>query len=104
MVIIFTDRRAFFSPTAIVVIAAIGLVAALLRLRLRHREQISELHRPVLVLNLLGIGLAVVALFSDVFGLTARVAQLTALGAVGSFAVSGAVILHRFRKPRAASK
>jgi len=104
LVVLFTDRKAFFSPLAVVVVAAIGLAAVLFQLRLRNREQRTVLHPPIIWLNVAGILLAVVALFSDVLRLSSQIAQLMALGAVGIFAVSGAVILHSFRKQRTASK
>jgi hypothetical protein len=37
-------------------------------------------------------------------GLSGQIAELMALGAVGSFAISSAMILHAFRKHRAISK
>jgi len=56
-------------------------------------------HPPVW-LNLLGIGFGLVALFADWLKLNSEMTQLFALAAVGSFAVSGAIILHSFRKGR----
>ena len=103
LVVIFTNRSAFFSPLAVVVVAAIGAAAVLLQLRLRNREQVKIVHPPVW-LNLLGILFAVAALFADRFRFSAPLAQLMALGAVGSFAISSAIILHAFRKDRIASK
>jgi hypothetical protein len=55
-------------------------------------------------LNILGIGFALVALFADFFHLRPETAQMLALAAVGSFAISGAIILHAFRKARIAQK
>jgi uncharacterized membrane protein len=104
LVVLFTDRHAFFSPRAVIVVAAIGLAAVLLQLRLRNRDVRNAVHPPVIGLNILGIACALVALFSDVFQLRADTVQLLAFGAVGSFAVSSAIILHSFRKPRALSK
>ena len=104
LVVTFTDRNAFFSPLAVIVVAAVGLAAVLLQLRLRNREQGSNLHPPVLWLNIVGIALALTALFSDVLHLRGQAVQLTALGAVGAFAVSSAIILHSFRKTGSASK
>jgi uncharacterized membrane protein len=103
LVVIFTNRSAFFSPLAVVVVAAIGAAAVLLQLRLRNRGQASIVHPPVW-LNILGILFAVAALFSDRFHLSMQLTQLMALGAVGSFAVSSAIILHAFRKDHLASK
>jgi uncharacterized membrane protein len=98
LVVLYTKRSAFFSPLAVVVLAAIGAAAVLLQLRLRNRG------RAPMWLNILGILLAGVALFSDRFSLTPPVVQLVALGSVGSFAVSSAVILHAFRKGPDVSK
>jgi len=103
LVVMFTNRGAFFSPLAIVVVAAIGLAAVLLQLRFYNREHSDPVHVPMW-LNVLGILFALVALFADVLHLSAEVAQVMALGAVGSFGVSSAVILHAFRKHRIASK
>jgi uncharacterized membrane protein HdeD (DUF308 family) len=103
LVVIFTNRSAFFSPLAVVVVAAIGAAAVLLQLRLRNREQATAVRSPVW-LNILGILFAVAALFADRFHLSSQLAQLMALGAVGSFAISSAIILHAFRKDRLASK
>lgn len=97
LVVLYTKRSAFFSPLAVVVLAAIGAAAVLLQLRLRNRAQAPVVHPPMW-LNVLGIVLAGVALFADLFSLTPQVVKLVALGSVGSFAVSSAVILHAFRK------
>jgi uncharacterized membrane protein HdeD (DUF308 family) len=103
LVVVFTNRAAFFSPIAIVVVAAIGAAAVLLQLQLRNREQVRLLHPPVWF-NLLGIVFAVVALFADRLRLSPHAAQLIALCAIASFAVSSLIILHSFRKDRMASK
>ena len=103
LVVIYTNRSAFFSPTAVVVVAAIGAVAVLMQLRLRNRQQSALVHPPVW-LSLLGIGFALAALFADRFHARPQMSQLLALVAVGSFAVSSAIILHSLRKPHEASK
>jgi membrane associated rhomboid family serine protease len=103
LVVIFTNRSAFFSPLAVVVVAAIGTAAVLLQLRLRNRTRAPMVHPPVW-LNILGIVFAVAALFSDHLRFSPQLAQLMALGAVGSFAISSAIILHTFRKDRVPSK
>src|SRR5262249_13391398 len=99
VVVIFTNRGAFFSPLAVVVVAAIGLVAVLFQLRLYNRDQANAIHPPVW-LNVVGIAMALVALFADIFHLNLQLAHMMALGAVGSFAISGAIVLHAFRKQR----
>ncbi len=103
LVVIFTNRSAFFSPMAVVVVAAIGSAAVLLQVRLRNRGKSLAVHPPVW-LNLLGIVFALIALFSDFLRLNAKTTQLIALIAVATFGVSGAVVLHSFRKGRAEQK
>jgi uncharacterized membrane protein len=99
LVVIYTRRAEFFSPLAVVVIAAIGAAAVLLQLWLRNREH-SDAIRPPTWVSVLGIVLALVALFSERLRLSREVTQLVSLAAVGSFAVSSAVILHAFRKDK----
>ena len=83
--------------------AAIGLAAVLLQLRYYNREHSNPVHAPVW-LNLVGVLFALSALLSDFLGLSWQMAQVMALGAVGSFAISSGLILHAFRKRRIASK
>ena len=99
LVVMYTKAEAFNSPIAVMVLAAIGLVAVLLQLRFYNRHQLHPVHAPVW-LNVLGILLAVIALFSDSLHLTRPVGHMAALGAVGAFAISSAIILHGFRKHR----
>jgi len=103
VIVLFTNRGAFSSPLAVVVVAAIGLAAVLLQLRLRNRERAPAVHSPVW-LNVFGVLLALAALFADLLHFSSELTQIAALGAVGSFAISSAVILHSFRKQRAISK
>jgi drug/metabolite transporter (DMT)-like permease len=103
VIVLFTNPRAFSSPVAVVVVAAIGLAAVLLQLRLRNREHAPTVHPPVW-LNILGIVLALTALFAQWLHFSPEIEQIAALGAVGSFGVSSAVILHAFRKQRVISK
>jgi ABC-type Mn2+/Zn2+ transport system permease subunit len=100
VVVIYTRRSAFSSPLAVVVVAAIGSAAVLLQLRARNRDHVKAVRAPTW-LNILGIVLALVALFADRLRLNFEVVQFAALGAVGSFGVSSAVILHAFRKDKA---
>ena len=62
MVVLFTNRGAFFSPLAVVVMGAVGLAAVLLQLRLQNREQAQSSSSPAW-LNVLGILFALAAFF-----------------------------------------
>src|SRR6266849_6537271 len=86
LVVLFTSPTAFRSPAAVVVISAIGAAAVLLQLRLRNDPQ----PRP--------LRFALAALFPAALRLGPRLTEAVALGAVGSFAISSAIILHSFRK------
>lgn len=103
LVVVFTTRRAFISPLAVVVVAAIGMAAVLLQLRLRKPEPEQAVRQPVW-LNIIGIICALAALFADLLHLNVDLAQALALAAVASFAVSSAIILHAVRKQRVVSK
>jgi ABC-type Mn2+/Zn2+ transport system permease subunit len=103
VVVIYTRRSVFNSPLAVVVVSAIGLAAVLLQLSVYNREHSVPVRAPAW-LNILGVGFALAALFADLLRLSSQVAEVMALGAVGSFAISGALILHAFRKHRIASK
>jgi len=98
LVVIYTSRSAFLSPLALVVVAAIGLAALLLDLRLR-KDSGAPVHAP-LWLNIVGVIFAVSAVFADVLRLSASLLQVAALGAVACFSVSGVVVLRALRKPR----
>ena len=102
LVVLYTSRRAFLSPVALVVIAAIGVAALLLQLRLRPDLSSSvQAARVPLGLNALGVVFAVGALFADALHFSATVMLIAALGAVVSFAISGVIVLSVLRKPRA---
>src|ERR1700682_6725307 len=64
VVVLFTNRGAFYSPLAVVVMGAVGLAAVLLRLRLQTRDQVRSSRSPAW-LNVLGIVFALAAFFSD---------------------------------------
>jgi hypothetical protein len=98
LVVIYTSRAAFFSPLALVVVAAIGLAALLMQLRLR-RDIGRPVHAPFW-LNVVGLICAAGAIFSDRLHLTPRMFQSVALAAVTCFGISGIVVLHALRKPR----
>lgn len=102
LVVIYTGRSAFRSPIALVVVAAIGLAALLLQLRLR--QDLSPSVRAPLWLNALGVISAIAAVVTDVLHLNFTVLLATALGAVVCFAISGIIVLDALRKTRPASK
>ena len=95
VVVIYTNHRAFMSPLALVVVAAIGLAALLLQLRLRRDIQ-APVHAPFW-LNVVGLLCAVAAVFADVFHLTSNLMLVAALGAVICFAISGVTVLRAMR-------
>ncbi|HXC00041.1 MAG TPA: hypothetical protein VNU74_06535 [Terriglobales bacterium] len=94
LVIIYTGPNAFYSPVALVVVAAIGLAALLLQVWFRRD---LPLHSP-LWLNILGILCAMASLFSDYIRLTRRMLDLVAFAAVFCFGISGSIILHALRR------
>jgi hypothetical protein len=96
LVVIYTGRNAFFSPLALVVVAAIGLAALLLQVWFRRE---LPLQSPMW-LNVLGIVCAVFSLFADYLRLTRGVLELVAFGAVVCFGISGSVILQALRRKR----
>ena len=95
LVVIYTNPRAFMSPLALVVVAAIGLAALLLQLRLRRDVQ-KPVHAPFW-LNVVGLVCAVAAVFADALHLSSNLLLITALGAVICFAISGVTVLHALR-------
>jgi formate-dependent nitrite reductase membrane component NrfD len=95
----YTNRNAFYSPIAIVVVAAVGTAAVMLQVRMRHLEN-SPTVRPSMWLNFLGILFALAALFADYLQPSRQFAQMMALGAVASFGVSSVIILHAFRRAK----
>jgi hypothetical protein len=97
LVVLYTSRRAFLSPLALVVIATIGVAALLLQIRLR--PDLSSVRAP-LWLNALGVFFAVAAFFADVYQLNAVFLPVAALAAVACFAVSGVIVLSALRKRR----
>jgi uncharacterized membrane protein len=104
LVVIYTSRPAFSSPLALVVVAAIGLAALLLQLRLRKDKDLtapaSRKVRAPLWLNVLGLVCAIAAVLADVFHLSANLMLVAALGAVVCFAVSGVAVLRALRKKK----
>ncbi|MFZ0951544.1 MAG: hypothetical protein WAN17_04715 [Candidatus Sulfotelmatobacter sp.] len=116
VVVLYTSRRAFLSPVAMVVVAAIGVAALLLQRRLRpdlHSDLDSDLGpaaqpsspqdspaRAPLRLNAAGVVFAIAAVFADVLHLNPALILITALAAVISFGISGVIVLNALRKPR----
>ncbi len=96
LVVIYTRPAAFFSPVALVVVAAIGLAALLLQVR--FRRELPNIHSP-LWLNVLGILFAMVSLFADYFRVTRHMLELAAFAAVVCFGISGSLILRALRRP-----
>jgi len=99
LVVTFTNRAAFFSPVAVVVIAAVGVMALLLQLRLRFPERASQIQGTAW-LNIAGVVLAMAAFLADLIHVRAGLAETVALASVGCFGISGALVLHDLRKRR----
>ncbi len=99
VVVTYTTRGAFMSPVALVVVAAIGLAALLLQLRLRQ-DAAAPVQAP-LWLTVLGVVSAVAAVLADIFHLNQAAMLVTALLAVICFAVSSVIVLSGLRKRRA---
>jgi len=97
-VVIYTTRPAFLSPLALVVVAAIGLAALLLQLRLR-KDLTNDVRAP-LWLNVLGLLFAIAAVFADLLHMRANFMIAAALCAVACFAISGVKVIHSLRKQR----
>jgi len=102
LIVMFTGNAAFHSPTSAVVLAAVGLVAVLLQLRLRPEGAVKV--RTPQWLNLVGIVCAVCALFADYLKIGPNLYQVAALGAVGCFGVSSFIMLDGIRRGRASAK
>jgi hypothetical protein len=106
LVVIYTSRAAFSSPLALVVVAAIGLAALLLQLRLRKDLTAQASARPgndvraPLWLNVLGLVFAMAAVLADRFHLSPNSMLIAALGAVVCFGISGTAVLRALRKKR----
>jgi hypothetical protein len=95
LVVIYTGPNAFYSPIALVVVAAIGLAALLLQVW--FRRDLPNIRSP-LWLNVLGIFCAMAALFADYLRMTRRMLDLVAFAAVVCFGISGSLILHALRR------
>lgn len=102
LVVLYTNRHAFESPVALVVIAAIGVAALLLQLRLRPHVAAAQTKsaRSSLGLNAIGVVAAVSAVFADVLHLGPTVMLIASLAAVVFFALGGIALLGGLRKRR----
>ena len=98
LVVVYTGHAAFSSPLAIVVLAAIGLAALLLQLRLR--KDLSAAVRAPFWLNAVGLVFALASVFADFLHLSPRQLMMAALGAVVCFGVSGTIVLRALRQHR----
>ena len=103
LVVLYTSRPAFLSPLALVVVAAIGIAALLLQVRLQP-DAASQNPKPSprgsLWLTALGVAFALAAVIGDFLHLRAGFMLVTALTTVVCFAVSGIGLLNRLRKRR----
>jgi hypothetical protein len=102
LIVMYTSRGAFFSPTAVVVVSAIGMAALLLQLR--FRSDLSPAIRAPRWLNILGILFALGTVFGDLLRFSPQVIELLALAAVLCFGSSSAIVLDSIRKQRALPK
>jgi uncharacterized membrane protein len=96
LVVLYTERGAFLSPLALLVVAAIGLAALLLQLRLR--KDLDKRVQAPLWLNVLGLIFAIGAVLADFLHLSVNIMLIAALAAVVCFAVSGMNVLRSLRK------
>ena len=94
--VIYTSRGGLSSPLAIVVLAAVGLLALILQLRLRSGGRV---HAPIW-LNIAGILFALGALAADAGRIRADLAAPLALLGVAAFAVSSVIVLQGLRHER----
>jgi hypothetical protein len=101
LVVIYTTRKAFFSPLALVVVAAIGLAALLLQVRLRPGLASSPTMRGTVWLSGIGVLAALAAVAADFLRAGQAWVLTAALIAVISFGASGTVVLSALRRRRA---
>jgi uncharacterized membrane protein len=95
LVVIYTKPTAFFSPIALVVVAAIGLAALLFQVR--FRQDMPQVQSPFW-LNVLGLVCATGSLAADYLHMSRPMLDLVAFGAVVCFGISGALILQALRR------
>ena len=97
LVVLYTNRGRLSSPLSIVVLAAVGLLALILQLRLRGRGEGNRIAASPWF-NGVGVGSALAALGADFTKFHAEYAPAFALLAVGCFAVSSVIVLQSLRK------
>lgn len=95
LVVFYTKPRAFLSPVALVVVAAIGFAALLLQLR--FQRDLPSVHSPVW-LNIVGVVCALLAVLADYARVGRRVLDMAAFAAVVCFGISGSLILRALRR------
>jgi hypothetical protein len=104
LVVIYTNRAAFVSPLALVVVAAIGIAALFLQIRMHPDLQLAlektSFARSSLWINAVGVVFATLAVFGDFFRVSAMILRMATLAAVLCFAVSGAIVLGTLRRRR----
>jgi drug/metabolite transporter (DMT)-like permease len=98
LVVFYTKPRAFLSPVALVVVAAIGFAALLLQLR--FRRDLPAIHSP-LWLNIVGVICALLAVLTDYLHPDRRILDMVAFAAVVCFGISGSLILRALRRGEA---
>jgi len=95
LVVTYTKPRDFYSPVALVVVAAIGLAAILLQVR--FRKALPSVRSP-LWLNILGLLCAMSAIAADYLRMPRHTLELVAFAAVVCFGISGSLILHALHR------
>lgn len=103
LIVLYTSRSAFLSPIALVVVAAIGIAAVLLQVRLQPMDApgtTKSLAKASLWLTGLGAGFAAGAVVGDFVSLGPTFRLVSALAAVGCFAVSAIMLLDSLRRGR----
>jgi len=97
LVVLYTNRGRLSSPLSIVVLAAVGLLALILQIRLPGQIKPSRVSSPPW-LNAIGVSCALAALGADMAHFHAEFAPPLALVAAACFAVSSVVVLQALRK------
>lgn len=103
LLVLYTSRRAFLSPIALMIVAAIGVAALLLQLRLRPEISTTlgnKTRTAVLCVNILGLIFAVSALVGDILNLNRLGTLISPFAAVVCFAFSGVILTAALRKFR----